>query len=232
MFCKIINGDALRYLKSLENESIDLIVTDPPYFVTQEDWDTQWEMKEEYFYWFGKIFKEMNRVLKNNRGMYIFFSQKYMFEYANRFKPHRMLVWHHTNLAKFTNKMWQYTYDPIFYHIKGEKNELFSPRFGLKENFDVQIFPKPQKWGKYGVRYHHSQKPVKLIELLIKTNSTKESIILDPFLGSGTTLIAARNLGRSAIGVEIDREICSIAKNRVFSQRVIGEDIEYIYEVI
>lgn len=218
---KLYNEDAMNLLSSIDENSIDLIITDPPYYVlNRQSWDSQWNSKDEYLSWMSAILNELYRVLKENRASFIFFSQKYMFDFydiikESKFKFKRMLIWHHKNLAKPTNKMYLWTYDPIFYLIKGEKNDVFHPSFLKSENVDVFTIPKPQNWNNQHPRYHPAEKPVKLLEILIKVNSNEGDVILDPFMGSASTGVASLRLNRKFIGCDISPKYVSIAKERL-----------------
>ena len=210
----LINKDALKELKELSSESIDLIITDPPYYVLKrQEWDMQWESIDDYFYWYDNVFNEMNRVLKNGGQMYIFFSQKYMFEYARRYNPLRMLIWWHKNLSPPTNNMWLYQYDPLFYHVKGKPN-YFNGHFSLGHNSDVLEYSKPQNWRNHK-RHHPAEKNLNMMLLLIDNSSKIGDIVLDPFLGSGTTGVACKMLNRNFIGYEINKHYYDIANERM-----------------
>ncbi|MEM3264783.1 MAG: site-specific DNA-methyltransferase [Thermoplasmata archaeon] len=208
-------GDCLKLMKELPNESIDAVITDPPYFVlSDQEWDMQWSSLDEYLAWFDKVFAEMMRVLKKGGQLYVFFAQKYMSEYMQRYAPKRMLIWWHKNLSQPTNDMWLYQYDPIFYHIKGEKPNTFNGSFSLGYNSDVFLYPKPQTWeGK--PRFHPAEKNLKSMIRIITVSTNVEDTVLDPFMGSGTTGVACVQLGRSFIGYEINPEYFKIADKRI-----------------
>ncbi len=215
MSIKILNQDCLIGMKKLKNNSVDSIITDPPYFVLEkQSWDMQWKSKEEYFSWFDKVFAEMWRVLKDGGQMYVFFSQKFMSDYMNRYKPNRMLIWWHRNLAQTTNKMWLYEYDPIFYHVKGDKPKTFNGNFTKGYNVDVLMYPKPQRW-KNHIRYHPAEKNLDMIKRLVEISTNENDLVMDPFVGSGTTAVACRDLKRNFIGFEIEKKYYKIAKNRL-----------------
>jgi site-specific DNA-methyltransferase (adenine-specific) len=217
---KLYLGDALKILPTIEAK-VDTIVTDPPYFVLQktQEWDNFGNLQE--FINFTKTWMEMiYDIAKENASLYVFWSQKYMKEMFNmetRWELKRMLIWHHPNLAKTTKKMYLWTYDPIFYFIKGEPH--FDANFSSQENVDVFVYSKPQSnWNK-NKGYHPASKPVKLLENLIKVSTVKGDTVLDPFMGAGSTAIACVNLGRNFIGIEKDEKYFHIAEELINKYR-------------
>ena len=217
-------GDALELLKEIDSKSIDLVITDPPYGVIgiQDGYKIEWDSfrSDSEFYDFTlKWLNQIYRVLKVGGQAYIFWSQKRMFRFRElvdntKFRFKRMLIWYHSNLAKPTRKMYLWTYDPIFYLIKGDKPKYFDADFVSRHNVDVFIIPKPQNW-KNKIRYHPCEKPIELIKILIMNSSKPGDTVLDCFAGSGTTLVASEELGRRWIGIEINKEYCEIAKHRL-----------------
>jgi len=207
---KIICADCLEFMKDIPDKSVDLVITDPPYGVLEyQDWD-KIELKSFTKCWWSEI----KRIVKKDSSIYIFWSQKFISLGFRIFKPNRMLIWHHPNLAKPTKKMFLWTYDPIFYIKQGKP--VFQPSFAGSENVDVFKFPKPQNnWIGDNAKYHPTSKPVNLIKNFIKISSNPNDIILDPFLGSGTTAVAAKQLGRNFIGIEISPKYCEIARERL-----------------
>ena len=227
---KIICGDALEVLKNIPNESIDCVVTDPPYFVLKAlsegerkkvsdtcEWDYYNDLDE--FLEFTKAWlNECYRVLKQDSQCYVFWSQKWMKEFWNLKQPFeikRMLIWYHPNVTwKFTSKMWLWQYDPIFFLTKG-KVKKFNLSFVKNENKDVIIEVTPQTNYKRDKQYHPLQKPLNVVKLLIKASTNEGDIVLDPFCGSGTTLVACRMLNRKFIGIEINEKYVRIAEKRL-----------------
>jgi len=221
---KIHQGDCLELMKKLDDESIDLIVTDPPYCVLgtnqgyRQEWDT-FKNLDEYFGFTKKWAEEIYRVLKQDSQCYVFFSQKYIYNFykiieKTKFEVKRLLIWFHPNLSKPTNKMWLWKYDPIFFLTKG-KIKKFNCSFNKNENCDVLKFAKPQSNFKKDFRYHPTSKPLELVKLLVKISSNEGNIVLDPFIGSGTTAVACKQLGRNFIGIELSPEYCKIANERL-----------------
>ena len=133
---KLYNQDCFETLRSLKDNSVDLILTDPPYNVLKEDWDI-FENEAHFKLFTLTYLNEFYRILKDNTACYIFFSQKYINLFYNlvrrtKFKNvNRMLIWNHKNKLIPTGKSYTYSYDPIFYLTKG------------KPNFDAKLFVIP-----------------------------------------------------------------------------------------
>lgn len=217
---KIIHDDALSFLSKIKSASVDLVCTDVPYNVLNEKWDT-FEMQDFEDFTLSYL-QEFYRVLKNNTACYIFWSQKHIALFhklidKTQFKLERMLIWHHPNLCIPTRKAYLYSYDPIFYLTKGKPK--FDAEFTLKENVDVFNFAKPQSNFKEDKRIHLCQKPVKLIETLIKPTTKPQDVVLDPFMGSGTSAIASLNLDRNFLGCEMVLEYVNLANERLNEAR-------------
>ena len=207
----IICGDCLEVMKNIPDKSVDLILTDPPYGVLgkTQKWDDI-DIKNFTKQWWDLI----KLKLKLDSSVYVFWSQKYLLEGLQIFQPNRVLIWHHPNLAKLTKKMFLWTYDPILYIKFGKPT--FQPSFVRSENVDVFKFAKPQSnWKGENKRFHPASKPIKLIMNFVKISSNKNDLILDPFLGSGTTAVACKQLKRNFIGIEISPEYCKIANERL-----------------
>lgn len=204
-------GDCLELMQQIPDKSIDLLATDPPYGVLgkTQDWDNV-DIKKFTRKWWSIAKSKM----KENSSAYIFWSLKYLSVGLKIFNPHRMLIWHHSNLAKPTNKMFLWTYDPIFYIKFGKP--IFEASFCRKENVDVFQYPKPQSnWDGDKMRFHPASKPVELMCNFIKVSSKKDDIVLDPFVGAGTTLVAAKRLHRNFLGFEMIKEYKEITDMRL-----------------
>ena len=216
---KLYCGDALEVMEEIPPESVDLVVTDPPYGVTEMQWDTFRE--NEYWEFTRRWLTLVYRLLKDGGQLYVFFAQKRMFEFKQvligaGFNFKRMLIWHHPNMVrKFTKKSYVWTYDPVFYAIKGERPKVFHSSFVNKYNVDVFTFALPQSnFTGHKKRVHPTQKPLDLVKIFIYNSSDEGDLVLDPFAGSGTTLLASEMMYRRWIGIEINPEYCDIIKKR------------------
>ncbi|MHA1868722.1 MAG: DNA-methyltransferase [Candidatus Heimdallarchaeaceae archaeon] len=213
---KIYNIDCLEGMRLIENESIDLILTDPPYGVLPKG-KIMRNKKVDKFEWDNvnlvqftkKWFELAYKKLKNNSFMFIFWSQKYFREGFEIFNPNRVIFWRYNNLINNPQGDFAYDYEPIFVVKKG--NPKLIPG---KHSCDLE-FTKPQSNFKKNKLVHPAQKPLELIKHLITISSKKNDIVLDMFLGSGTTTIACKQLERRFVGFEINPEYTKINKERL-----------------
>lgn len=217
--------DAYEYLCSLEKESVDLILTDPPYEIsrpsgfidslTKPDGSPQSKRTLRRFgisLDFGEwdknqlnllpYIEEMHRVLKPSGTLIIFYDLwkitplKNMME-ASNFKQIRFIEWVKTNPVPINSKINYLTNSREIALTAVKKSK---PTFNSK--YDNGIYRYPIYHGKD--RFHPTQKSLKLFEELIEKHSNEGDVVLDCFLGSGTTAIAALNTEREFIGCEID----------------------------
>jgi len=248
---KIICGDALEELRKMPNESIDLIVTDPPYNVSTDlkidrsrwgkkqkrkaiinfdygEWD---KMSEDDFERFTlKWYAECKRVLKKGGSIYIFFTKELIsLFHLHRFyehlpeKTHRdsgliktknIISWVKSNpLPAFNRTNYRSAVEFIYFGQKEGEKATFN--FGQQKDMK-NWFEYPLVQGKVRTK-HPTQKPLGLIQKFIEVSSNKGDIIFDPFIGSGTTAVAAKMLGRNYIGIEKEPKYVKIAEERIKS---------------
>jgi len=237
----IIQGDALEILKQIPNDSIDLIVTDPPYFISQEgnnisrrnlsskthkrnsdikldfgEWD-HFDDDKAFLEFTENWFKECVRILKPKSWIYIFFDRKKVGYFDLLLAPKynitskAMFVWAKTNpTPSFRKVSWVSATEFVWVGSKGEskiKNFLTQP-----EMYNYALTPNKSSYGK---TEHPTEKPESVIEKFIKTSSLEGDIVLDPFVGSGTTAVVCKKLNRKYIGIEISPEYAEISNNRL-----------------
>ena len=216
---KLYCGDCLNIMKQIENESIDLIVTDPPYLIKyktnrrkNKDHDFCSEiLNDDNEQLIIDYIRECYRILKNNTAMYMFcncdkvdfFKQE--LENAG-FKIKNMIIWVKNNwTAGDLKAQFGKQYEIIFLVNKGRKC------FNGKRITDVWMFDKIS--GKK--QLHQNQKPVDLLKQCILKHSDENDIIFDGFMGSGSTGVACIETNRKFIGVELDKKYFEIAKERI-----------------
>lgn len=222
---KIINENAIEFMKTLEDESVDLIVTDPPYKVTPKGCAgnsggmmiTKETMK-------GKIFKhndikpidyipEFYRLLKDGSHCYIMTNHvnlKEMLNVATECGFHfiKSLVWNKGN--KIMGRFYMNQFEYILFFRKGKGKKI--NKCGTADILNV---PNKKTKDENGKNLHDTEKPVELMKILVENSSQVGELVLDPFVGVGATAIACKELDRQYIGVELDEHYYNIAVNRI-----------------
>jgi DNA modification methylase len=198
---KIICGDCLEILKQMEDNSTDMVFTDPPYGISKKG-----IMNDENLDQYYESLSECYRVLKNNKYFITFASIKNLPLY-------------------FINNPFSYKWQYIFYI----NNTIHRGGLGFNKYSSILIFEKGKAVHKpipdileiagsserCAKRVHPTQKEIIIFTRIIENLSNKNDIIVDPFLGSGTTQIACEQINRNSIGIEIDKKYCKIAYKRL-----------------
>lgn len=214
---RLINGNCLEEIPKLKGIPINCVLADPPYFVLDEQWDSQWDNVEEYIDFILKYMDLAYDITTDNATLHMFFSQKYIVDILkaeNKWNLKKILIWYYPNKTRvFSRKMYLYLFDFILYYVKG--NPKFDAKFSDSENKDVFVIAKPQINFKEEYKYHTTTKPVKLLRMLLSPVSDEGYTVLDPFMGSGSTGVACAKLGLNFIGIEINPEFFNIAKKRI-----------------
>jgi len=232
---KIYNEDCLIGFKDVDSNSIDLIVTDPPYKLTSRG--TSGSMGGEF--WKGdlakngQVFKsgsldisnwinECYRVLKDGTHIYIMVNDKNLTYYLKQIENSgfgfvKTLVWVKPN--KICGRWYMTQKETIILARKGEQRPINNAGTS-----DVLFTPNFKKLKSDGKNLHNTEKPIELMKILVENSSKENEIVLDPFMGSGTTAIACINTGRNFIGFELDKQYYDIANERI--QKALAEKAE------
>lgn len=224
---KIYLGDSFKMLKELPDGCIDLIVTDPPYgmqYVSGHQ-SPNGEVKfgpianDDRLDWFPDFFRESWRILKDDSYFYSFGNAAMLFEMAKLGvpEPDAVLVWDKQDYNQADLNFWSLSYELIFVWVKGRpklRNYKKRPN-GVMKCFKPQNFT----YGSGDMRLHPTQKPVDLLIPLILYSSNAGDLVLDAFIGSGSTAIAALQLQRDFIGIEIDAGFVKTAEERIKKAR-------------
>tara|TARA_R100001440_G_scaffold4923_2_gene10841 strand:+ start:1171 stop:1908 length:738 start_codon:yes stop_codon:yes gene_type:complete len=231
-------GECLEVMKSIKTGSIDAIITDPPYGTTACKWDSvipfepMWEQLNRIIKPNGAIvlfgsepFSSALRMsnIKNYRYDLIWNKKRS----AGFLNANRMPLKQHENISLFYKK--QPTYNPQKYIDKPYNKTKYNGR-DMKENVlgsyvkkesknNGERFPKSilkfsQNWSRQQ-QIHPTQKPVTLMEYLIKTYTNENETVLDFTMGSGSTMLACQNTNRNGIGIEMDENYFKIAEQRI-----------------
>lgn len=202
----LFRQDAVDWLRTLASESIDLVVTDPPYESLEKHRAVGTttrlsHSKSSSNNWFRifpnerfpELVSEIYRVLKNNRHFYLFCDQETMFVIkpiaeAAGFRFWKPLVWDKQAIGMGYHYRARYEFILFFEKGKRKLNDLGMP----------DVLEEKRVW-----RGYPTEKPVSLIEKLITQSTQLGETVCDPFFGSGSSLVAAVNLGRTALGNDI-----------------------------
>jgi site-specific DNA-methyltransferase (adenine-specific) len=213
---KIHNDDCFNVFKKIKDKEIDMYLLDPPYGMNFNSGYRKEKHKkiinDDCMDWLNNLASEMYRTAKDNTAHYVFCSfhnvDKFKQAFEQYFKIKNILIWEKNNTsmgdlkADFAPK-----YEMIIFLQKGR-------RF-INGSRDPNIL----KFNRTGNKLHPTQKPVDMLEYLIEKFSDNGGTIADPFMGSGSTGVAAINKGRNFLGVEIDCDYFYIAKNRIYEAK-------------
>jgi adenine-specific DNA-methyltransferase len=203
---RVINGDCTQVLKDLPERSVDFVLTDPPYLVRYHDRQGRSIANDDNAAWLTPAFAEIYRVLKHDRFCVSFYgwSQADKFFAAWRaagFYPVGHLVWAKSYAS--SERFVRYCHEQAYLLAKGRPEK---PRAPLSDVLN---------WHYTGDRLHPTQKPVPSLKPVIEAFTRPGDIVLDPFCGSGSTLLAAKILRRRYIGIELNPQFCQTARQRL-----------------
>lgn len=228
--CNLYNNDCLEILPTIEKNSIDLIITSPPYEdVSGAGYKS--DSKDVLFLklyndFINKVFDEYHRVLKEN-GQIFFNIKSKTFNKALR-TPHWLeftdgfqkfifksyIIWKYAGSFDSTKARFHLDYE-IIYHLSKGNNIHINDVPELKDPLS-SVWYIPHNIPKEE-RVHPTQMPIKVVNHILKIVGTKEQVVLDNFMGSGTTGVACKNHDMKFIGIELNPDNFKIAKNRIES---------------
>ncbi|HEY5507105.1 MAG TPA: site-specific DNA-methyltransferase [Paludibacter sp.] len=228
----IYHQSCLEGLKQLPDACVDLIFTDPPYYqyraqnvqrlknhkdvVTEFDFDG-FTSEEDYLLFLESVLVECFRVCKPGASGYLWCGDDFV-SYLNRmvervgFQFRKVIHWHKINPfpAIHTRKMYANSMELMIHFAKGKPNTWNHKPVNEMHNF-IQT---PLCMGKERSK-HKTQKPLKVCLPFIEISSNEGDVVLDPFMGSGSTAVASKMLKRNFIGYELNEEFVKIANDRL-----------------
>lgn len=255
----IIQGDCLDVMDDMESDSVDLIISDPPYNASKgnelscqdkgwdklkEDWDSF--TQDEYFQFTIKWIKKAKDILKSGGSIFIFGSyhnigfvnvtlQKLNMDMLNEIVWYKRDAFPNVSCTRLTA-----SHESILWAYKGEdKDYTFNYDWMKETNWADDVLDERNKqvrtvWNisknkddsetKHGS--HPTQKPRSLIDRLVLMASNKDDTVLDPFAGSGTTLVSAKRHGRKYIGIEKQEEFIDLCQDRLENTIEKEEEVE------
>ena len=240
----------------IKDNSVDLIFVDPPYnigknFNGRKD---KWKSDEDYLTWCYQWIELLLKKLKNSGSLYIMTSTQFIpyFDIYLRDKIEILsrIVWSYDSSGVQAKKYFGSMYEPILFCVKdknkytfnsddilveaktGAKRKLIDYRKNPPQPYNTKKVPG-NVWEFPRVRYrmaeyenHPTQKPISLLERIIKASTNERDTVLDPFSGTFTTSYVAKKLKRKSIGIEIDVDYSKIGVRRVLEQfKLNGEDL-------
>ena len=231
----LINGDCIKAMETIPDASIDCIITDPPYnlglFMHKRGTNLK-KMRDNQFAFAGwdnmefqeweqsmsKLFEHCKRVLKP-RGTLIVFMAIIKVQDIIRLATEQGFyykttgIWHKTNPMPRNMKIqFVNSTECWIYMINNGTSGTFNNQGKAKHDFlESSVCPASEK--KHG--NHPTQKPLSIMKQLIETLTNPNDIVLDPFMGSGSTCVAAALTGRRYIGIELSEEYYNIAQDRI-----------------
>lgn len=191
----VVHGDCVQVMRGMPSASVDFVLTDPPYLVRYRSRDGQTIANDNRDEWLEPAFAEMFRLLKPGSFCLSF----YGWNAADKF----ILAWRKAGFR-------------IVGHVVFQKNYASSKRFFEHRHEQAYLLAKGdptlpdtpladvRDWEYTGNRFHPTQKPISLLKPLVESFSSPNAVVLDPFCGSGSTLLAAVQAGRVYIGIELD----------------------------
>ena len=210
----IYHGDCREVLPTL-TEKVDLVLTDPPYGV---QYVTAWRSRtdplrvpvanDESLCTFADAWEPILTALNEDRHWYVFASPRRIPEMVNiTGQPNSIIAWDKGNRGTVGDLTCGFgeAWEAVFYGSKGRRKLNGSrPRTVVRHDWSSTLDP-----------CHPTCKPVDLLRRFVEWSTSAGELILDPFMGSGTTLRAAKDLGRRAIGIEIEERYCEVAAKRL-----------------
>jgi len=231
--------------REISDRSIDLIFADPPYNIGKNfiDLPDKWDSEKSYLEWCYKWLELCIKKLKSNGSMYVMTATQHM-PYFDLFLRDKVtilsrIVWYYDSSGVQAKKYFGSLYEPILHYVKDKNNYTFNSEDILVEaktgairklidyRKTIPTVYNSKKvpgnvWEIPRVRYrmdeyenHPTQKPIALLERIIKASSNEEDTVLDPFSGTFTTSFAAKQLKRKSIGIELQEEYVKIGLRRL-----------------
>jgi site-specific DNA-methyltransferase (adenine-specific) len=202
----IFNADCVHVMHTLNPGTVDMILTDPPYVTRFRDRLGRTVANDDNGRWLRPAFSEMHRVLKDGGFCVSFYGWNKVDLFMDAWRAAGFRIVGHLVFRKryaSSERFLRYEHEQAYLLAKGE------PARPAKPIPDVLDFPYT------GNRLHPTQKPIEALTPLIEAFTAPGALVLDPFCGSGSTLMAARKLGRDWIGVELDTGHYQTASNRM-----------------
>ena len=251
---KIINGDSFKELKKIPDETFDLIFADPPYNLqlqnslirpdrsrvnaVNDKWD-QFENFKSYDKFTFEWLEQCKRVLKKDGSIWVIGS------YHNIFRVGKLIqdlgfwilndvIWNKNNpMPNFRGTRFTNAHETLIWASKGKKSKYtfnyqsmksFNDDLQMRSTWNFPICNGKERLKDNGIKVHSTQKPEALIHRILLASSNKNDFVLDPFLGSGTTAVVSKKLGRPYLGIEKEKKYFDAANKRIKNTNIIQDE--------
>ncbi|WP_440925664.1 site-specific DNA-methyltransferase [Candidatus Pelagibacter sp.] len=252
---KIINGDSLEELIKIPRETFDLIFADPPYNLqlkseltrpdrskvsaVNDKWD-QFENFKKYDDFTYEWLSECKRILKKDGAIWVIGSYHNIFRVGTAIQNLGFwilndVIWNKNNpMPNFRGTRFTNAHETLIWASKSEKSKYtfnyqslkcLNDDLQMRSNWDLPICNGSERLKKDGKKIHSTQKPEALLHRILLATSKKNDLILDPFLGSGTTATVAKKLGRNYFGIEKEKNYFKAAEKRIKATKPIEDDL-------
>ena len=251
---KIINGNSIKELKKIPDESFDLIFADPPYNLqlknklirpdrskvnaVNDEWD-QFESFKTYDDFTVNWLRECKRVLKKNGSIWVIGSYHNIFRVGAKIQDLGFwilndVIWNKNNPmpnfrgTRFTNAhetlIWASKNKNSKYTFNYQSLKCLNDDLQMRSTWNLPICNGKERLKNNGKKVHSTQKPEALLHRILIASSNKNDFILDPFLGSGTTAVVSKKLGRNYLGIEKEKNYFNATIERLKNAKVIEDE--------
>ena len=251
---RIINGESINELKKIPNETFDLIFADPPYNLQLENnlvrpdnskvnavndkWD-QFDSFKSYDQFTNKWLSECKRILKKNGCIWVIGSYHNIFRVGKIIQDLNFwilndIIWNKNNpMPNFRGTRFTNAHETLIWASKSKKSKYtfnyqsmksFNDDLQMRSTWNFPICKGKERLKINGVKLHSTQKPEALLHRIILASSNKNDFILDPFLGSGTTAVVSKKLGRVYYGIEKEKKYFDASIKRVKKTNLIKDE--------
>ena len=251
---KIINGDSLKELKKIPSETFDLIFADPPYNLqlknelsrpdrsrvkaVDDKWD-KFESFKSYDEFTIDWLTECRRILKKNGAIWIIGSYHNIFRVGYivqdlGFWILNDVIWNKNNpMPNFRGTRFTNAHETLIWASKSEKSKYtfnyqslkcLNDDLQMRSTWNLPICSGKERLKSNGVKIHSTQKPESLLHRIVLASSNKNDFVLDPFLGSGTTAVVSKKLGRNYFGIEKEKNYFDAANKRLKNTKIIENE--------
>ena len=242
---KIVNGDSLKILKTIPNKTFDLVFADPPYNLqigkklkrpddskvngVNDKWD-QFESFNDYDNFCKKWLKECKRVLKDNGSIWVIGTYHNIFRLGYHMQNIGFwilndVIWKKNNpMPNFRGTRFTNAHETLIWASKNKKSKYtfnyqslkcLNDDLQMRSDWTLPICNGSERVKKNGKKVHSTQKPESLLLRILLASTNKNDFVFDPFLGTGTTAVVAKKLGRNYFGIEREKKYFNTAKQRL-----------------